>query len=61
MWTLTPIPQNHHYILYINNNGYLTWYWAIQLNNVYPTLYLKSNVKIINGNGSRDNPYILSI
>ncbi len=28
---------------------------------VLPTLYLKSNVKIVNGNGKSDNPYVLSI
>ncbi len=28
--------------------------------NVYPTLYLKSNIKITNGNGTEGNPWILS-
>ena len=28
---------------------------------VFPTLYLKSTVQIIDGNGAQDNPYILSI
>ena len=36
-------------------------YEAYKALNVYPSVYLAENVKISNGNGTKDNPYEISL
>ena len=63
-WTITPHWNNHHYVLYIDDDGKLADYQATDTSRnigVYPTLFLSSNVKVKNGDGRKTNPYILGL
>ena len=59
-WTITPYSNNSNSVIGIYSNGtasnYLVYSGGCA---VYPTVYLKSNVKIISGKGTLNNPYIL--
>ena len=64
-WTLTPYSTSS---LWIINNfgcasryGYSTSSNSSYTSNVRPSLNLKSNVIITSGNGTKDNPFILTI
>ena len=46
---------------YIDNNGYIGMHFGHVQLGVRPSLYLKSNVTIISGDGSSSNPYKLGI
>ena len=59
-WTLTPHQNNHHYMLYIDGDGVLKDSNAVSRRNIYPTLFLRSDVKFSGGSGTIDDPYILS-
>ena len=45
----------------ISNDGAVNAVWPTNEYEIYPTLYLNSNVKIIAGDGSSSNPYQLDI
>ncbi len=45
----------------VENSGYVRSMHGISSTNVYPTVYLSSDVKIISGNGTMENPYGLSV
>ena len=59
-WTITPYSHTSNDVIGIYSNGtalnYLVYSGGCA---VYPTVYLKSSVKIISGKGTSDNPYIL--
>lgn len=62
-WLITPVYETHACTVYDNglvNQGYMggsTTY----TNEVRPTISLNANVKIISGNGTSGNPYILGM
>ena len=61
-WGLTPDSSSSITISFIDRGGAVGANNAhINLISVFPSLYLKSNVKIISGNGSEANPYQLSM
>ena len=49
-----------HGILYIRGEGAIDVVDAARAGNVYPSLYLKSNIKIQSGDGTKNNPYVLN-
>ena len=61
-WTMTPLSSDMYFAFYITN--YAT---ILNINStgnffiVRPTVYLKSSVYIISGDGSQNNPYVLGI
>ena len=59
-WTITPHIKWVAYPIYegIEVSGYG---WTRSAYNVYPTLYLKEDVKITNGNGTEENPYQVTL
>ena len=61
-WTLTPFSDNSNYIYGINKEGFvncgIAYYDGLL---VQPTIFLKSNITIIEGNGSEESPYQLKV
>ncbi len=59
-WTLTPSTNGIHYVSYIQQNGYVG-YRDVKLEDyANPALYLKSNIQITGGQGTFEEPYIIS-
>ncbi len=60
-WTITPItgPTQAEGTFRILQNGSLVPDRLSRGSTINPVVYLKSNVKIINGNGTIDNPFVL--
>ena len=59
-WTITPRATSSAYVFYVRSEG--TVYYDASVgnsNSVRPVTFLKSSVKIIDGDGSSSNPYIL--
>ena len=60
-WTITPSSTSSSSAYTITLSVYeISKYLYLQAN-IFPTLYLSSNVKITGGNGSRENPFTLSL
>ena len=62
-WLLTPDSGNSYRTWYVASNGSVNYYGstnAYQPNGVVPVLYLDSNVSIVRGTGTSDNPYLIS-
>ena len=57
-WTLTP--YNTSYVRYVNNGGYANNDTLANANGVRPSINLKSSTKIVDGDGTIDNPYRLN-
>ena len=60
-WTITPFNDRGTNAFHINSVGYISGQTVGNNQVVRPVVYLKQNVVIIDGNGSKDNPYQLSI
>ena len=60
-WTMTPASSKSSFMFYVNGDASLytsdRGYYAFPIR---PTAYLKSSVYIVSGDGSQDNPYILT-
>ena len=56
-WTLTSINQSQ--VWYINYNGSQNYFPFAQSRGIRPSIILKNNVKIVDGNGTEDDPYRL--
>ena len=59
-WTLTPHSSFSTNVFNVNNSGTLTSSNTSDGNGVRPSIYLKSNIAIMGGSGSYDDPYLLS-
>ena len=58
-WTLTPYSSSN--VRYVNDNGYADYYSpSSNSNGVRPSINLKSSVRIVDGDGTIDNPYRLN-
>ena len=57
-WTLTPYSSSS--VRYVDNGGDGNYYGSSNTLGVRPTVNLKSNVKIVDGDGTIDNPYRLN-
>ena len=59
-WTITPRASNSYNVFNVNSTGYL---YGTNASDTYigvrPVVFLKSNIKIVDGDGSSSNPYIL--
>ena len=60
-WTLTPLSSSSNNVFYLTNNGYLYSSSASYGYSARPVLYLKSNVYVVDGNGSIGDPYIIGM
>ena len=58
-WVLTPRSSCSDNVFSVSNTGFVDYDNANFLYGVRPSLYLSSNVSIISGDGSQNNPYIL--
>ena len=61
-WTITPDPDGYqNAALFVASDGHTHYGYNAVTNNysIRPTLYLKSNVKILDGNGTFEEPYII--
>lgn len=59
-WTITPHASNSRKVFYLYSLGFLNDYNAYRTSNgVRPVVFLKSSIKIVDGDGSSNNPYIL--
>ena len=57
-WIITPYSSS--YVRYVNNNGNAYSISPSTANGVRPSINLKSSVRIVDGDGSADNPYRLN-
>ncbi len=60
-WTITPGSADNGGAFQVRDNGPA---YSTSVNaggTARPVLYLKSNVKVTNGNGSKTNPYYISL
>ena len=62
-WLLSPSSSDLSRLFYIGDSGYVsnTRYSSDYALGVRPVAYLKSNVKITSGDGSKQNPYQLRL
>ena len=60
-WTVTHNSESSMYAFYINMDGEIINQLCIDAKSIRPVLYLKSNVKYINGTGTRGDPYIIDL
>lgn len=61
IWTMVAKNDSGKVVFYVNDDGKLYGNFAYWADKVYPTLYLKPNVRIINGDGTLENPYKLTL
>ena len=60
-WTITPYSSDSSRVFRLIYNGYLFYDVAFYGYSVRPVLYLKSNVYVVDGNGSIGDPYIIGM
>ena len=62
MWMLSPAVRSSEALAvwYACNNGFVNDMGAYSAYSVFPTIYLKSDIKIVGGTGIKADPYILS-
>ena len=58
-WTITPRASYSNRVFYMSSSGFVNGNHTINTNGVRPVVFLKSNIKIVDGDGSSSNPYIL--
>ncbi len=58
-WTLSPYSGDSYHVFYVHGDGAVNILDACLSNNVFPTVFLKSDVKITSGTGEKGSPYIL--
>ena len=58
-WTLTPSSSNAYGVFSVYNDGNIYSSGASYGNGARPSIYLKSNIVVLGGDGSRDFPYII--
>ena len=60
-WAISPDSSNAHYVFSVGSDGPLGGYWALFLGSVRPSVYLKSDIKIVSGSGIKDDAFKLEI
>ena len=58
-WTLSPYSDSSYDVFVVS--GHIAGTPASYAFNIFPSLYLKPNIKITSGTGEKDRPYILSL
>ena len=61
LWTITPRSSNSNLVFNVDSYGSVNNSSAVNRFAVSPALYLSSNVKITGGDGTKENPYTLSL
>ena len=61
MWTLSPYSFGSYFVINVNSGGYVGRGNAYHSVGVWPALYLSSKVSISDGQGTVDDPFILSV
>ena len=61
LWTLSPFSSNSDYAFYVRSSGYGRSNFVYLACWVWPVVYLTSSTKIIDGNGTIEEPYELSV
>ena len=59
-WTLTPRSSSSDFVFRVSYIGYLSSANANSDDGIRPSIYLKSNIAVTSGDGSENNPYILT-
>ena len=60
-WTMTPSSNNDYDVFYFDGTGFVYNLYAYFLGgNIIPVVHLKSTIKVIDGTGEQNNPYVLS-
>ena len=59
-WTITPRASNSFSVFYLSGTGYVNVNGAGIPYGVRPVVFLKSSIKIVDGDGSSSNPFELS-
>ena len=61
-WTLTPVSSYSNSVFFVEDSGNMFNNPATNPNfDVFPTIYLNSNVKISGGSGTEETPYTLTM
>ena len=60
-WFMTSLSNTNELVFSLYESGGLGYGYAINAREVHPTVYLKANVKITDGDGSSSNPYVLKL
>ncbi len=55
--TLTPSDSSAYVIYSVSVDGQINADYSVKSQNIRPVVYLDSNIKVINGDGSKDEPY----
>ncbi len=58
-WTLFSTFSNSSQVYYVSSLGTVDYGNANQSFHVYPSVYLKTNVRVFQGNGEKENPFLL--
>lgn len=61
IWTITPSSVNTHQAFYLDKSGSVNVANTSVAYSLKPTVYLKTSVKVIDGAGTKDIPYQLSV
>ena len=60
-WTITPRSSGSNSVFYVNNSGNLNFSNAFYGFAARPSLYLDSSVYVVDGDGSKSDPYIIGM
>ena len=60
-WTLTPDASDSSNAFSVTRSGYVSSRHTTDTNGVFPALYLNSNVKIVSGEGTESDPFVLKL
>ena len=60
-WPLTPHARYSNSVFSVSSSGRVNYNLTSSSHVVSPALYLNANVKIVDGDGSESNPYVLSL
>jgi len=60
-WTITPNSSYAYNVWYVYSNGGVIYFSAYYGYAVRPVLYLSSSVYIVQGSGTKSNPYVLGM
>ena len=60
-WTISPFSSNAYNVFSVHSYGYLNNYYALYRGSVRPSVYLKSDIKIASGSGTKDDMFKLEI
>ena len=60
-WTISPCSSYAFGVFLVNGGGDLNSNYALSRESVRPSVFLKSNIKIVSGSGTSSDPYILGV